>query len=128
MGGVDLLDRFISMYRPTIQGKKWYWPLFLNCISMVTVAAWRLHVHVNENSSLDLLEFTRSVVSGLLTKSKKTIPGPAGKRIQNKNDGLHHAVNAEKQGRCVHCKKNTVKKCFQCNIRLHPMCFLEYHR
>ena len=24
MGGVDLLDRFISQYRPTIYGKKWY--------------------------------------------------------------------------------------------------------
>ena len=39
MGGVDLLDRFTSQYRPTIQAKKWYWPLFVNCIEMLTVAA-----------------------------------------------------------------------------------------
>ena len=46
MEGVDLLDRFISQYRPTIQGKKWYWPLFLNCVQMITVAAWRFQVAV----------------------------------------------------------------------------------
>ena len=34
MGGIDLLDRFTSQYRPTIQAKKWYWPLFVNCIEM----------------------------------------------------------------------------------------------
>ena len=28
MGGADQLDQFISFYRPTIRGKKWYWPLF----------------------------------------------------------------------------------------------------
>ena len=39
MKGVDLLDRFISQYRPTIQGKKWFWPLFLNCVQTITVAA-----------------------------------------------------------------------------------------
>ena len=44
MGGVDLLDRFISQYRPTIQVKKWYWQLFVNYIETLTAAVWRLHV------------------------------------------------------------------------------------
>ena len=68
MGGVDLLDRFISQYRPTIQGKKWYWPLFLNCVQMIIVATWRLHVAVQISPRLDLLDFIRSVVAGLLKK------------------------------------------------------------
>jgi hypothetical protein len=43
MGGVDLLDRLLSAYRPTIQGKKWWWPLFVNVVNMSVVAAWRLY-------------------------------------------------------------------------------------
>ena len=35
MEGIDLLDRFISQYRPNIYGKKWYCPLFLNCFQML---------------------------------------------------------------------------------------------
>ena len=62
MGGVDLLDRFISQYRPTVQAKKWYWPLFVNCIEMLTVAAWRLHVTLGTFPRLDFREFIRLVV------------------------------------------------------------------
>ena len=66
MGGIDLLERFISQYRPTIQGKKWYWPLFFNFVQMITVAVWRLHVAVQISPCLGLLDFIRSVVAGLL--------------------------------------------------------------
>ena len=65
MGDVDLLGRFMSQHRPTIQGKKWYWPLFVNCMLMLTVAAWRLHVSVETSPRLSFLEFIRSVVGDL---------------------------------------------------------------
>ncbi|KAG8190281.1 hypothetical protein JTE90_025794 [Oedothorax gibbosus] len=39
MGGVDLLDRFLSSYRPKIKGKKWWWPFFTNTLNMAVVAA-----------------------------------------------------------------------------------------
>ena len=109
MGGVDLLDRFINQYRPTIQAKKWYWPLFVNCIEMLTVAAWRLHVTVRTSPHKDFLDFIRSVVAGLLKNTSLLSSGPSGRRIMNKIVGSHHPVNAESQGRCVNCKKNTVK-------------------
>ena len=44
MGGVDLLDRFISQYRPTISARKWYWPLYKNFLVMAVVAAWRVYL------------------------------------------------------------------------------------
>ena len=94
MGGVDLLDRFISQYWPTIQGKKWYWPLFLNCEQMIAVAAWRLHVAVQISPRLDLLDFIRSVVAGLLKSSRRPASsGPSGRRIMNNSFGQHHPVN-----------------------------------
>ena len=43
MGGVDLLDRFLSDYRPRVRSKKWWWCLFSHFLNMSAVAAWRLH-------------------------------------------------------------------------------------
>jgi hypothetical protein len=28
MGGVDIMDFYVNIYRPKIRSKKWYWPLF----------------------------------------------------------------------------------------------------
>ena len=106
MGGVDLLNKFISQNRLTFQAKKWYWPLFVNCIEMLTVAAWRLHLTFETSPRLDFLEFIQSVVSSLLKTSSSVSSGPNERIIINTNVGLHHPVNVETQGRC---KKNTVK-------------------
>ncbi|KRZ78268.1 PiggyBac transposable element-derived protein 3 [Trichinella papuae] len=65
MGGVDLLDRLLAVYRPTVRGKKWYWPLFANAINVATVAAWRIHCEV-EQRALSHLEFRRQVTMCLL--------------------------------------------------------------
>ena len=48
MGGVDLMDRLLSSYRPMIRGKKWYWPLFINALNITIVAAWRAHCAIEE--------------------------------------------------------------------------------
>ena len=43
MGGVDLMDRALSDYRPSIHGKKWYWLLFVNALNVALVYCWRLY-------------------------------------------------------------------------------------
>ena len=109
MGDVDLLDRFISQYRPTVQAKKWYWPLFVNCIEMLTVAAWRLHVTQETFPRLDFLEFIQSVVGGLMNTISFSSSDPNESRKIITSVGLHHPVNVETQGRCSNCKNNSVK-------------------
>ena len=90
--------------------KKWFWPLFLNCVQMITAAAWRLHAAVQISPLLDFLDFIRSVAAGLLKNSRRPASSdPSGRRIMNNSFGQHHPVNAESQGRCAKCKKNTVK-------------------
>jgi len=55
MGGVDLCDRFLSEYRPSIRGKKWWFPFFTHAINIFVVAAWRLHVEFG--GQLNQLDF-----------------------------------------------------------------------
>ena len=43
MGGVDVMDRLLGSYRPSIRQKKWYWPLGINGLNVSVVAAWHLH-------------------------------------------------------------------------------------
>jgi hypothetical protein len=45
MGGVDLVDRFLSDYRPVIVSKQWWWwTLFSNFVNLMMAAAWHPHV------------------------------------------------------------------------------------
>ena len=104
MGGVDLLNRFISQYRPTFQAKKWLWSLFVNCIEMLIVAAWRLNVTGGITPRLDFLEFIQSVVDGWLKTTSSVSSGPNERRTINTSVSLHHPVIAETQERC---KKTT---------------------
>ena len=125
MRGVDLLDRFIS--QSTMHEKIWYWPLFLNCLQMLLVASWRIYCAVSQQKQLDLLDFTRSVVVGILNKPKPCSSGPSGIKFLT-NFGSLYPVPAEKQGRCAFCKRNSRRKCLGCNVLLHLLCFYEYHK
>jgi hypothetical protein len=68
MGGVDLCNRFVSEYKISIGGDKWYWKLFTNTIDMMRVAAWRLSVHLNHGQAkTDQLNFMRTLVKEMCT-------------------------------------------------------------
>ena len=60
MAGVDLMERLLASYRPTIRGKKWYWPLFTNMLNIAVVPAWRSHCATN-NTKLSHQEFLRHI-------------------------------------------------------------------
>ncbi|KRZ66395.1 hypothetical protein T08_3914 [Trichinella sp. T8] len=38
MGGVDILDKLLSSYRPCLRSKKWWWNLFSNALNLTVVA------------------------------------------------------------------------------------------
>lgn len=130
MGGVDLLDRFMSEYRPVLRNRKWWWCLFANQLNMAVVAAWRLHVHLD--GKMDHLQFRRSIVRCLLSRipTKPYISGPsrspvAATRLSSPHQ--HYPQPAHRQGRCKVCLKNTTYFCTQCNVLLHSRCFPTYH-
>ncbi|KAJ4446621.1 hypothetical protein ANN_13318 [Periplaneta americana] len=51
MGGVDILDRLLSSYRPQLRSKKWWWNLFANAVNTAVVGAWQLHRELHGKTS-----------------------------------------------------------------------------
>ena len=43
MGGVDLSDMLISLYRTPIKTKGWYLKVLFHCVDIVTVNAWHIY-------------------------------------------------------------------------------------
>ena len=56
MGAVDIQDQFTINYRIAIKGKKWWWVLFTQMISITFVNAWKLHKLISEDD-VDLFSF-----------------------------------------------------------------------
>jgi len=135
MGGVDLMDRLLSSYRPVIRGKKWWWPLFLNALNVSIVAAWRIHCAVTDAADrLDHLTVRRNLAISLL----KAGPGVERRQVGgghqvdlppvDRYDGIDHNRIQCSQGRCRVCSKNTTVMCAKCNSDRGKTCFVDYHR
>lgn len=40
MGGADRSEQNLSLYRTSVRGKKWYFPLVIRCMDMTLNNAW----------------------------------------------------------------------------------------
>ena len=128
MGGVDLVDRALSNYRPMIRGKKWYFPFFSHCINIFVVASWRIHRELG--GKLSQLDFLRYICRSLLKcEVRQARPGPQGDPVPDvRFDNIGHScTKAVREGRCKQCKKNTFFCCHKCNVKLHQKCFFTFH-
>lgn len=112
MGGVDRSDQNISLYRVSIRGKKWYFPLLAHGIDMAIQNAWQLAR--TEDQQVDQLEFRRNIACNILESFQKEIKrGPTRRNpsavLHSRYDGMNHLViYQEKQSRCGYCKKSPV--------------------
>lgn len=147
MGGVDLLDNFVSMHRIKIKGKKWWWPIFTNFIDVAKVNAWKLYKLAN-GSKISLLDFQRSLAIALLSTPEEVSedeiitclapqnnigrPSSFGMQQLNatKKDKTSHLIQKNpdnKRRRCKYCSSQTITICNKCNVPLHAKCFKEFH-
>ena len=71
MGGVDLADMLIALYRIPCKTKKWYQKIFWHLIDIAKVNAWLLYRRYSsqygkpKNEIQDLLSFSLDVSNGL---------------------------------------------------------------
>ena len=70
MGGVDLLDAFLSYYQINVRSKKWYHRLLWHLFDLTFIQGWILHKKILEEDSLCLKNFKLSVAGVLLLAGK----------------------------------------------------------
>ncbi|KAK3911867.1 PiggyBac transposable element-derived protein 3 [Frankliniella fusca] len=154
MGGVDLMDMLMELYRLPCRAKRWPIPLVAFLIDLALVNSFLTHSVENEileakKLEMSSKEFRLKVVEDLLGNVRRrgrpklnstftiarhiqqpTVKHPAP---EVRYDGMNHShVFAEKKGRCRHCKDGyTRSKCTKCGVLLcmfpHRNCFALYH-
>lgn len=130
MGGVNRSDQNISLYRTSIRGKKWYFPLIVHGIDMAIANAWQLHRQ--SGGKFNQLNFRRMIAIGILKKGQKS---RAAKRkasvfeeVEARYDRYDHWIETqETRLRCRLCHKQASRKCTKCNVTLHLECFKQWH-
>ena len=133
MGGVDLMDRALADYRPSIRGKKWYWSLLVNALNIAVVYSWRVYKLTTDCESKQK-DFLRSLVAVMLKQSKprpraESLPGPSfSVSADIRTDNQNHYPQSCPVRRCTVCKKNCRIQCQKCGKSLHlKECFQKYH-
>ncbi|CAM1303566.1 Uncharacterised protein r2_g1334 [Pycnogonum litorale] len=151
MGGVDLLNSLIALYRTPVRSKKWYHRIFFHLIDTVVVNCWSTYRR-DAVKPIKLREFKARISEGL-SLQKKTVK--RGRRSNNveveyqlkkkrgnaasildssvRKDELGHWPSYETKGRCrvPNCAGLTQVKCEKCNVRLcftaKRNCFKLFH-
>ena len=145
MGGVDLADMLISLYRTTIKTKRWYLKFLFHCVDVAKVNAWLLYRrhcdqrNVPKKSQLSLLKFTISVASALTSastircrsmgrssrSSTNEVPATRKRKLPTatlvddvRYDKIDHWPEfREKKNKCRHCKTGTGRVyCKKCDL------------
>ena len=129
MGGVDLFDQFVAIYRARIRSKRWWWPFFAWSLNAAAVNAWLLHKKF-EGKNVSMLAFMRKIVLTMFSSSgRKKISRLQYPRNVLKNirvDSINHVIikGKSKYTRCKVCKRQSVFECDKCHVTLHPAsCF-----
>ena len=129
MGGVDILDKLLSSYRPKLRNRKWYWNLFTNALNIAVVAAFRISQLANQNPRYTHLQYRRDLAQALTGgfNCRERRGGPTWKITDEVRVQPGHFTGPTTQGRCVQCSKNTTKECVKCRKRLHDKCMEIFH-
>jgi len=148
MGGVDLLDSLIGLYRTRVRSKKWYHRILFHLIDATVVNAWLLYRRARVQSRitegiLPLADFKAAVAESLCKYEKTEKRGRRSTELQRnldtkiprprsgapnpqadvRLDAVGHWLEwSESRQRCRMplCKGITQTRCQKCDI---PLCF-----
>ena len=104
MGGVDLADMLIALYRTRIKTKRWYLSLIFHAVDIAKVNAWLLYcryanqLKISKAKQLPLLGFI-SEISQSLIKAEKASPAPRSAGRPPKRSMIFEEETTPKRGR-----------------------------
>lgn len=148
MGGVDLGDMLVSLYKIPFKSRRWYIGIFCQLLDISINNSWILYKkNTNDRKKMSLKIFRQDLYLNLTKKNRSvrshsivensTIKNPKLPRPISpiRFDNICHFPNTkEDMGRCKYCLKNTTVYCMKCNIRLcfvtgkkSRNCFLNFH-
>lgn len=150
MGGVDLADMLIALYRTGFRTHRWYLAIFSQILDMCIMNAWliyrRSHKVCGVGKQIPLKNFRQSIGESLIKTGKRYAPSPkcTPKEVEVKRprrapleesryDGLEHYPEMTSKGRCGFCKTGQTKmQCIKCSTRLcltqEKNCFFMFHK
>lgn len=142
MGGVDLADMLIALYRTEMKAHRWYIPLFSQMIDICINNAWLLYRREsNCPKTMKLKDFRCAIADSLLTVDRvvQNINTEVKKIVTHENhmdvryDQVGHMPSFASKGRCKFCVKGQTKYiCVKCQVRLCLVedrnCFYNYHQ
>ena len=130
MACVGLVDFALSDLRRNFNGKKWYWSLTINALSLGFVYCWRLH-QLCTKSKGDQKSFCRAVVQVELIKAYNKVlrPGPSFAIPDDvRFDAKGHYAALGPVRKCLMEEKSCSNGCEKCNKSLHTkLCFQLFH-
>ncbi|XP_046396458.1 piggyBac transposable element-derived protein 3-like [Ischnura elegans] len=150
MGGVDLMDSLVALYRNDIRNSRWYMRIFYHMLNVAVVNAWLLWRKSN-NVPIDLLEFKSRVANGLIFSGKAAQSRKRGRSnstspssLPTKKKPSHKVIDELRLSKCGHypkkiesnnanrcrdkrCTSKTRYMCGTCLVPLCPDCFESFH-
>jgi len=155
MGGVDLADMLVALYRIELKTHKWYMAVFSQLLDICVNNAWLLYrqdCHQYKHQKvMRLKEFRINIAIALNERNR---PSKAGRKSAKNNstenvkkvirtiiprpiddvkfDKYDHFLVRTTKGRCRYCKKGqTIYICTKCNTRLCTVkkrnCYNDFH-
>jgi len=142
MGGVDLADMLLALYRIDRRSKKYYNRIIYYLFGVCTTNAWILY-KINTGEKISLLEFTLELSLDLMRAGKvATAIEPILRYNRQKPskdlrfDNVDHMPVIGTRHRCKieSCQLKTFIYCRKCNVylcivpgKIDRNCFLAYH-
>lgn len=145
MGGVDLADMLIALYKIPFKSRRWYIGIFCQLLDICINNAW-ITQRKSKTGKKKPLKIFRYEIFQNLTKKNRTVPtekvepkiiNPRSARPTNpiRFDNVGHFPNMKADmGRCKFYQKNTTVYCIKCDTRLCFVtgknarnCFLSFH-
>ena len=139
MGGVDLTDQMVTVYKLDQKKRKWWRKVFFH---MLMVAIYNAFIVFCETKHMKMpfLGYLVNLAEGLIDHERFSLPHKRTRKVGRRSNaakvqailGDHFPVKEQKRRQCVRCasrkkERRTRLLCQKCNVPLYIDYFTPHH-